>query len=53
MTRTTKPDKRQVRASMDQRIYPQYEDPPPTPEDICRELGWDLIPHNNHTEDQP
>ncbi|WP_167399975.1 hypothetical protein [Massilia violaceinigra] len=47
MTQTTKPDKRQVRDYMDRRTHPEQDDPPPTPADIRRELGWGLIPHNN------
>ena len=53
MTQTAKPDKRKVRASMDQRTYPEHDDPPPTPDDIRRELGWGLIPHSDDTNEQP
>ncbi|MCE3605836.1 hypothetical protein LXA47_19825 [Massilia sp. P8910] len=53
MTETTKPDKRKVRAYMSDRTHPEQEDPPPTPADICRELGWGLIPHNDESEPEP
>ncbi|WP_166897723.1 MULTISPECIES: hypothetical protein [Massilia] len=52
MTHTTKPDKRKVRASMDQRTHAEHE-PPPTPDEIRRQLGWALIPHNNEPEAEP
>lgn len=52
MMQTAKPHKRQVRASVDQRIYPQHEDPP-TPDEIRREMGWDLTPHIDDTNEQP
>ena len=51
---TTKPDKRNMHACMDQRTHPEQDDPPPTPDDIRRELGWGVLPHSNDdTDDQP
>lgn len=44
MTTTTKPDKRKVREYMESRTH--EEEPPPSPEEIRRELGWRLIPEN-------
>lgn len=40
MTQTTKPDKRMVRDWMDRRTH--EHEPPPSPEDIRRELGWTI-----------
>lgn len=45
MTQTTKPDKQAVRDYFERRTH-QQSDPPPTPDEIRRELGWDLIPQN-------
>ena len=42
MTTTTHPTKESVRAFMEQHIL--SPNPPPTPEEIRRALGWDLIP---------
>lgn len=53
MAETTKPDKRQVRAYMARRTHAEPDDPPPMPDDIRRELGWELIPHNDDTNEQP
>lgn len=39
MTQTTRPTKESVREYMERRTL--AEDPPPTPEDIRRQLGWD------------
>lgn len=44
MTNTTKPPKGHVRDYMERRTL--EEDPPPTPEEIRRLLGWHLLPHN-------
>jgi hypothetical protein len=52
MAETTKPDKRKVRAYMDQRTHAEHDDPPPSPDEIRRQLGWGLIPHNDDREDQ-
>ena len=43
MTQTTKPDKVTVREWLDRRTHPQQDDPPPSPDEICRELQWELI----------
>ncbi|MCY0913238.1 hypothetical protein [Massilia antarctica] len=50
MTQTTKPDNRKVRAYMYRLTQAEHDDPPPSPADICRELGWGLIPHNDEPE---
>jgi hypothetical protein len=42
MTTTTHPTKEAVREYMGRRTWSR--DPPPTPEEIRRQLGWDLIP---------
>ncbi len=43
-TKTTHPTKQQVREWMESR---QVEhEPPPTPEEVRKQLGWDLIPEN-------
>ncbi|MDQ1924686.1 hypothetical protein [Massilia pseudoviolaceinigra] len=52
MTQTTKPDKRLVREYMDQRTHAEHE-PPPSADEIRRQLGWGLIPHNNEPEAEP
>lgn len=44
MTQTTKPTTAQVRAFMAERQ--RAKTPPKTPEEIRRELGWNLIPAN-------
>ncbi len=44
MTTTTHPSKEAVREYMERRTY--SSDPPPTPEEVRRELGWDLSPEN-------
>ncbi|WP_195763878.1 hypothetical protein [Pseudoduganella rivuli] len=48
MTKTTHPSKESVREWMERRTH--AEDPPPTPADIRRELGWDLIPENKRPD---
>lgn len=50
MTATTKPDKQVVRDHMAQRA--KDESPPPTPEQIRRELGWRLIPENGSAPEE-
>lgn len=44
MAVTTHPPKNLVREYLERRTH-QVE-PPPTPEQIRRELGWDLVPSN-------
>ena len=44
MTTTTKPNKQQIREWLERRTHAQL-DPPPTPDEIRRELGWHLLPH--------
>ncbi|MFB9242376.1 hypothetical protein IV454_16310 [Massilia antarctica] len=53
MATTTKPDKRLVREYMDRRTHAEHNDPPPSPDDIRRELGWGLIPHNDEPDAEP
>jgi hypothetical protein len=51
MTQTTKPTKEQVRELMERRTH--EESPPPTPEEIRRELGWHLIQSNGPVQEVP
>lgn len=48
MTTTTHPSKESVREWMERRTW--SPDPPPTPDEIRRELGWDLIPENRRPD---
>lgn len=43
MTQTTHPSKETVRAYMERRTHAPHE-PPPTPDEIRRELGWHMLP---------
>lgn len=43
MTDTTRPAKETVREYFERRTHAQF-DPPPTPDEIRRQLGWHLIP---------
>lgn len=52
MTRTTKPPKQLVRDYMERRTH-QESPPPPTPEEIRRELGWNLLPNNGPVPEVP
>lgn len=45
MIHTTHPSKQIVRDYMDKRTL--ADDPPPTPDEVRRQLGWDLIPANH------
>ena len=47
-TKTTRPSKQAVRDHMERRTH--QEDPPPSPEEIRRELGWELIKHDRFPE---
>lgn len=52
MTNTTHPDRQLVRDFMDART--RSDDPPLSPEEIRRQLGWHLLPANrqpDRTED--
>ncbi len=51
MTQTTKPPKERTREYLESRTH--SEDPPPTPEQIRRELGWNLIPNNGPVPEVP
>lgn len=44
MTQTTHPSKNVVNDYFDRRT--SSKEPPPTPEEIRRQLGWDLVPEN-------
>lgn len=44
MTKVLKPPHHLVREYLERRTH--EESPPPTPEEIRRELGWLLIPEN-------
>lgn len=39
----THPDKKKLREWLARRTAPEQEDPPPSLEEIRRQLGWDLI----------
>ncbi|WP_256079851.1 hypothetical protein [Massilia sp. YIM B04103] len=44
------PSKEQVRAYLAQRIAQRRQEdlPPPTPDEIRRQLGWSLCPHSGY-----
>lgn len=48
MTQTTHPTKESVREYMERRTW--SPEPPPTPDEIRQELGWDLIPENKRPD---
>lgn len=48
MTQTTHPSKQLVRDFMDART--RSTEPPPTPEEIRRQMGWHLIPANRRPD---
>lgn len=48
LPRTTKPAKQSVREWMDSRTH--AEEPPPSPEEIRRQLGWWMIPPNRQPD---
>ena len=48
MTKTTQPTKQLVRDYMDKRTL--SDDPPPTPAEIRRELGWWMLPQNRQPD---
>jgi hypothetical protein len=45
------PPKEKIREWMDRRTH--EESPPPTPDEIRRELGWHLIPSNGPVQEVP
>ncbi|WP_166454783.1 hypothetical protein [Duganella aquatilis] len=49
MTDTTKPTKECVREYMDRRTHEPL-DPPPTGDEIRRQLGWHLLPRNRQPD---
>jgi len=49
MTDTTKPSKETVREYMERRTHAPL-DPPPTPDEIRRQLGWHLVPANRRPD---
>lgn len=48
MTETTKPTKETVREYMERRIH--SAEPPPSKEEIRRQIGWPLIPENRRPD---
>jgi hypothetical protein len=48
MTQTTHPTKQLVRDYLDSRT--RSTEPPPTPDEVRRQLGWDLLPHNRQPD---
>ena len=44
MTQVTHPSRQLVRDYLDSRT--RSDDPPPTPAEIRRQLGWDMLPAN-------
>lgn len=53
MTQTTKPDKCKGRAYLEWRTHPEHDDPPPTTDEVRRELGWGPIPYSDEPKEQP
>ena len=49
MPDTTRPPKELVREYFERRTHAQL-DPPPTPEEIRRQMGWHLIPTNRQPD---
>lgn len=49
MTDTTHPTKETVRAYVERRTHSPLE-PPPTPEEIRRQLGWHMISANRQPD---
>lgn len=43
------PDKKALREWLERRTAPEQEDPPPSLEDIRRQLGWRLVPENGES----
>jgi len=50
MTAVSRPSKERVRDYMDRRTH--ETDPPPTPADIRRELGWELLQAEREARDE-
>lgn len=48
MASTTRPTREAVRDWLDERT--RADDAPPSPEEIRRQLGWDLIPENKRPD---
>ena len=48
MTQTTKPSKHLTREYLERRTH--EESPPPSLEEIRRQLGWKLIEHNDEPD---
>jgi hypothetical protein len=51
MTQTTRPPKQEVRSYMAQRR--ESREPPPSPEEIRRQLGWNLVEAARGAANQP
>lgn len=49
MTQTTKPSKENVREWLESRTHAPL-DPPPTPDEIRRALGWHLLPQTRQPD---
>lgn len=48
MPSTIPPSKQLIRDYMDSRT--RSDDPPPTPAEIRRQLGWDMLPQNRQPD---
>lgn len=53
MAQTTQPSKQLVRDYMDART--RSDDPPPSTDEIRRQMGWFMLPHNRQPDspDEP
>ena len=49
MSDTTRPPKESVREYLERRTHAPLE-PPPTPDEIRRQLGWHLVPANRQPD---
>lgn len=53
LTLTTKPNKRAQHACLEWRTYPEHDDPPPTLDEVRRELGLGPIPYTDEPKEHP
>lgn len=53
MSQTTKPNKRAQHACLEWRTYPEHDDPPPTLDEVRRELGLGPIPYTDEPKEHP
>lgn len=51
MTQTTKPSKETVREYMERRTHAPHE-PPPSRDEIRRQMGWNLLPELRQPDKQ-